>query len=253
MLDLRVTRATLERALQVADLLLKALAPHGIRAVVDGEPGRTLLLFSNPTTAVPLRIEEDVKVSRHVPNRRERAQIDRYFNRWRSSRGESVEYPTMPKHDYAPTGILMVKVGRYGGRSWKDTPRKALEQRIREVVLGVLNIGLEEHVGQFDDACREDAYRTALARYVFLSERRVREVEEFGRLEVDAGNWERAARLRVYVDAVERKAVADGELSAEVIAWLVWARAKADWLDPTLKISDAILDAPEPKHPGHFW
>lgn len=251
--DLRVTRATMDRALLVADRLLKALEPHGVQAVVDGEAKRTLLVFSTPTTAIPVSIEEDVKVSRHVPNRSERAQINRYFDRWRLPRGESVEYPKMPKHDYTPTGILIVRVGRWFSRSWKDTPRKALEERIREVVLGVLNIGLEEHLHQFDDACREDAYRLALKRYLFVSERRAREVEGFERLETDAGRWERASRLRVYADAVERKAIADGALFADVIEWLAWARAKADWMDPTMKICDAILDAPEPKHPGHYW
>ena len=34
---------------------------------------------------------------------------------------------------------------------------------------------------------------------------------------------------------------------------LVWARAKGDWIDPTLKIRDAILDALEFKHLLHPW
>jgi hypothetical protein len=34
--------------------------------------------------------------------------------------------------------------------------------------------------------------------------------------------------------------------------WLEWVRAKADWLDPLIQVSDPILDAPEPKRPS-YW
>jgi len=42
-------------------------------------------------------------------------------------------------------------------------------------------------------------------------------------------------------------------LSAEQSEWLAWARAKADWLNPLVKVSDPILDAPEPNKPGYNW
>lgn len=40
--------------------------------------------------------------------------------------------------------------------------------------------------------------------------------------------------------------------SPDAYDWLAWARAKADWLDPLVLVSDVILDAPEPKRPG-YW
>jgi hypothetical protein len=51
---------------------------------------------------------------------------------------------------------------------------------------------------------------------------------------------------------MEEKAKASGELSAEQTDWLLWVRAKADWLDPFVLVSDPILDAPEPKRPSHW-
>ena len=91
-----------------------------------------------------------------------------------------------------------------------------------------------------------------MERYEFLTTRHADEVARFEALEADAANWERAAKLRAFADAKERQLRAVGGPSAEQADWLAWARAKADWLDPLVLVSDVILDAPEPKRPG-YW
>lgn len=85
-----------------------------------------------------------------------------------------------------------------------------------------------------------------------MTARRTEEAERFKQLEAQATGWERASRLRAYANAVEEQARAAGEASSELSGWLAWARAKADWLDPLIQVSDQILDAPEPKRPG-YW
>ena len=45
---------------------------------------------------------------------------------------------------------------------------------------------------------------------------------------------------------------AGGPTEAET-DWMAWARAKADWVDPLVPLSDVVLDAPEPKSPGYFY
>ena len=91
-----------------------------------------------------------------------------------------------------------------------------------------------------------------MERYEFLTKRRADEVERFKEVEARATDWERAMRLRAFADAVEAQAKLAGELSSEYVEWLAWTRAKADWLDPLIQVSDPILDAPEPKRPG-YW
>ena len=41
----------------------------------------------------------------------------------------------------------------------------------------------------------------------------------------------------------------------EIVAqWVDWAMKKAGWLDPTILVSDVILDASEPEKPGYsYW
>ena len=72
-------------------------------------------------------------------------------------------------------------------------------------------------------------------------------------METEATKWERATRLRAYVDAVEHAATLKGELTDELVEWIDWARAKANWLDPMIRVSDLILDAPEPEMPALWW
>ena len=72
-----------------------------------------------------------------------------------------------------------------------------------------------------------------------------------------ASDYEIACRIRSYVSAME-KAHADQDLSV----WASWARAKADWYDPTIAKEDELLGKREheksqeskgPQHKGYRW
>jgi hypothetical protein len=154
-------------------------------------------------------------------------------------------------YDYTPTGILTIQVGRWPSRTWKDTPRTQLENRLGEVIGGTVTLAMETHAKELEEARRKEAHRRAVERFEFLTKRRADEIERFKHLETSATDWERAALLRVFADAVEADARSSGGLSSEQLDWLAWARAKADWLDPLILVSDPILDAPEPKRPGY--
>jgi hypothetical protein len=66
----------------------------------------------------------------------------------------------------------------------------------------------------------------------------------------DAGLLPRANRLRQFIAAVEDRARHDGERTPEKQQWIEWARAKAHWLNPLVRRSDPILNAPEPVAPS---
>lgn len=68
----------------------------------------------------------------------------------------------------------------------------------------------------------------------------------------DASRLQRTNRLREFIAAVEDRARHGGELAPEKQQWIEWAKAKADWLDPLVRRSDPILDAPEPEAPS-YW
>lgn len=249
-LNLAVTRGALDRALQFTDALIKALSAHALEVVVDKEHGETLVRAQGTGIQMECALSEHVRRTRHEATPAEERTRKRYWERSRWDR--SLTYPHIPQYDYHPTGKLTFKVGRWPSKTWNDTPRTLLEARLEEIVVGIVLLAKETHAKEQEAARVAAERRRAQERYEFLVRRRTDEAERFKHLEAEATGWERAIRLRAYADAVEQRAVANGELAPEVEDWLAWARAKADWLDPLIQVSDPILDAPEPKRPG-YW
>lgn len=249
-LNLSVTRGAVDRAILITDALVKALAQQGFEFWIDPDKGVTLIRWLETGTQLTFSLTENIRRTRHEVTPAEERARKRYWDR--SRLGDSVSFPQIPMYDYDPTGVLMIQVGHWPSRSWKDTPRKQLEQRLGEVTGGVLALAQETHAKDLETARREEAHRCAVARYEFFTKRRADEVERLKQLEAQVSGWERAGRLRAYANAVEEQAKAAGEVSGEQRDWLDWVRAKADWLDPLVLVSDAILDAPEPKRPG-YW
>jgi len=251
-LNLSITKASLGRTLGIVDALVKSLAMQGFEFEVNPIQGETLIKWLETGTTMAFSLAEHVKRFPHTITPAEERARKRY---WGQARWDgSVEYPSIPRYDFTPTGVLTIEVGRWPSRSsWKDTPKTQLEQRLGQVVVGILDLARQTHARELEEARRKEAYQRAVAHYEFLTRRLTDEAERFKQLESQATNWERAARLRDYAAAVEREAAAAGGPSAEQVNWLSWARAKADWLDPLVQVSDPILDAPEPKQPGFGW
>lgn len=92
-LDLQVTRNTLDRALRLMDTLLKSLEPSGFTARVNEEKGETLLVGGG--TTLTISIVEQVTRTAHTPTRAEVRARDRYYDSFRS--GARGEYPNIPQ------------------------------------------------------------------------------------------------------------------------------------------------------------
>ena len=152
-LDLQVTRNTLDRGLRPMDALLKSLEPRGFTVQVDEE-------------------------KRHTPKRNARRKK---------------------------------KKGAAGGPTRKRAP----------------------------DTKRKSASAT-------------RSVANCAPCFATRARLQRANRLQEFIAAAEDRARHDDELTPEKQQWLEWAKAKADWLDPLVRRSDPILDAPEPEAPS-YW
>lgn len=239
-LHLEVTRGSLDRALRLADTFLKALEVAGMTVQVDANEGKTVL--DSAGTQVNVTITEKITQTEHILTRSEKRAQDLYNRSFLTA--QRVEYPRIPRFDYHPTGRLTISVGRWRRRNWNDTERTGLEERMSEVVAGVVALlaGLRA-----EDEERER--RVAQARYEQEMRRREDERRRLGALRREAVRFRRAAELRQYIAAVDEAARRAGELSAAREEWIAWARAKADWIDPLVQVSDVILDAPEPKRP----
>ena len=245
-----VTRDAIDRALLIGDTLIKALERQSMRVWVDCEKSRTLIGLDE--TSLTIAISEHVARSKHEVTAAEKKAIERWQrspNRW----GTGYHYPRPPDYDYHPTGKLTISIGGYPSRSWGDTPKTLLEQRLHQVVAGTLDLIAEHRIRAEEQERRRLAWQTEKDRYDRQVELRKQELEQLEELKVSATQWLEAERLRQYIDAVEQAAVRNGELNEELKDWISWARIKADCMDPLIAVSDAILDGPEPRSPGYYY
>jgi len=248
-LHFNVTITALDRALLLVDVLLKELIKHSIIATIDRNEKKTILDVGG--TSVTLTITEKIRRDNHQATLAETKARDKYYAQQRSG-NYSGTYPHIPHYDYHATGQLTTTAGHYPSRNWKDTERTPLEKRIGEIVVGIIDLAAEIKAIEAERAREEEQRRLAWERYNLKRNRLEAEQARFKKLDENASKWEHANRLRTYIDTVENRALAEGTLTAELADWIAWARAKADWIDPLIKVCDPILDAPAPKEPSRW-
>lgn len=243
-LHIAVTEGTIDRALFIADALMTAVEKLGFQIKVDTNNGKTFMHCTENGINVEFSLKESVKRSIHVQTEEERKARERYALKSRTN--SSAKYPSIPYHDYTPSNVLTLVVGSWPSKTWKDTPRILLENRIADLVAGVIIVAQEMYVNEQELKQRQLEQQRARERYEFITKRREAEVARLKRLEDQAASWERAAKLRAFADAFEQNKQEKGDLTEQQVDWLGWVRAKADGLDPLTPISDPILGAPEP-------
>jgi hypothetical protein len=149
---------------------------------------------------------------------------------------------------YEPTGELSIHIRNstsYFQTTWHDTEQVKIESMVPEFVAGMMKAGVE---------CR----RQTLIRRQEQFFRRL-DWEELGRLkgqidaeeariqrlEKNAENWHRARRIREYTLAVIKKRCGEGrELNPKTALgrWATWALEQADRIDPLAARPQSIVD-----------
>jgi hypothetical protein len=160
-LDLQVTRKTLDRALRLMDALLKSLEPNGFMARVEAEEGQTLLVGGG--TTLMISIVEQVTRTSHTPTRAEVRARDRYYDSFRV--GARGEYPRIPQFDWHPTGRLTLTMGAWPSRKWNDTERSLIDARLGGIVPAIVGLAEAKRAKEEEEDRRRRTYEEARARY----------------------------------------------------------------------------------------
>jgi len=230
-LDIRVTPATLERALLIMDTLVKALGKRGCSVSVASEhPWATVATVQNET--IEFLLEERIKQVAHQPTPIEELEAKQFA--W---------HPR--KSDPAPSGDLRLHIAHarwYGlPATWTDGKKGRLEQYLGEFVRGLEDVAeaikkqrvQEEEAEHRREAERKREWKRQQQRY--LDERRAAELKE------QASRWREARDLREYVAALKNATTVMMRTEYLEIAslqqWRTWAEAYANRLDP-LRVED---------------
>lgn len=246
-LNIEVTEGPLDRALLIMDLLIKAMASRSGEIRVNADKKETLLHLEG--CDLPVTLTEHVGRKRHEITPAETKAQERYWNR--SHRDPNAPYPHIPQYDYHPSGQLILTVGRWPARTWRDTARTRLEQRLSEIVLGIAGVAVETRQREEEQARAQAERQAAKDLYAAKMKERSDEEEAFRQLKRDARNWATANKIRAYISALSQAKEHDAVTSSA--EWVAWAWQKAAWLDPLIEVSDIVLDAPEPERPTYWW
>jgi hypothetical protein len=137
-----------------------------------------------------------------------------------------------------PTGVLVFKIHTWigtGARTqWAEGARGSLENRLNEIVAGLLAAAAtlrQQRLEREEDERRRRAAEVARLKQEEARREEARRLTELVQL---VNHWRQAADIRAYVEAV-RSAVHKGVITVEagkLDEWVKWALARADQLDP---------------------
>ena len=234
------------RMFRLIDALAKGMIPLGWELTAD-------LKFAMGQDSVTLMFSESTDKILHTPTKEENLKLLQYEEE-RKKRSWASK-PQIRKYDAVYNGRLGVSIN--GARTFRDCRSYVLEERLGDMMLAIYEEVERVKQARLD---REEAERQRREQ-----EQKREEHRKLYNVEVDrtlalvncAEDYETACRIRSYVSAME-KAYPEQDL----LEWAAWARAKADWYDPTIAKEDELLGKRDheknpkdkgPEHKGYWW
>jgi hypothetical protein len=209
-LDIEVSQPNINRALLFMDTFIKLIEARGHKLV---ETNGTYIQIGNVKLEISLKEKRNRRIVKDKSN-------------WTTA-------------EFTPSGVLSFKMreGSYRIIEWKDG--KARIEKQLSNILSTLEIKADE--------IKEKEIESAKWRIEKEKERKVaellklqksKEIAKFKELLNQVRRWHEAKLIREYIDAVKGEAVS----GIDIQDWAEWGKRKADWYDPTLNVTDDLLE-----------
>jgi hypothetical protein len=218
-LDLRVTKATLPRALRIMAAIIYMLQQEGFKFLVEKKESESTsaIVYGEKIRFGVIERSRQVKPAKPIG-----------FS--------SYSYDSIR---LKPTGMLSLEVWNYysGGpqKVWRDREKMKLEEQLPKCIAGMMRIALWERAERDKHEKEEQARQKRIDEVRAELQKIEKEEKKIKALEREAIRWHRAERLRRYVAAVRESAAKDAE-------WLAWAERQADRIDPLKPTPSSIVD-----------
>ena len=234
-LDIRVSRASLDRAIRVMAGLVAVIEREGFSVSVgNGHREQTTATVCGQTIKFGLveqveRVEASVAPSGGL--------VDRVL-----------KYGAQPPVVRKPSGKLLIEVWDIWGthkKRWKDGKTTPLEDLIPKVLAGFIRIALrrraeeERRAAESRERQKRVEERDRLLAAIKAEKARVRALRHA------AADWLRAEQLRSFISAACHAGSQRGEATEPGTPfgdWLTWAAKQADRLDPLTESPESIVD-----------
>ncbi len=235
-LNVAVGRPSIKRAMRILDALIKALEQRGYEVVVErNRRGEKQSAVKIGGESVPFelteRAREEVRELKTTGAEAMQRDLALAFGR----------EPTI--REFFPSGELSLSIAEHVfrhdiRRTWSDAKKQRVEDCLNDFIASVIKTAaaLRQRRKEQEEAARQrEIEKVREAEERKARQARERELEEERRrlaeLEAEADAWNRARRIRAYVDAVIAAKGAGAE-GSELAEWVAWARRKADEIDP---------------------
>ena len=222
---------SLPRVFRIIDSLIKAMQPLG----VDLDDN---LCFRYKADYIQLKFSEATTEMPHELTKEERMSLLKYEDE--RKRYSWASKPQIHKYDHIHNGRISVGVGMK--RRLRDGKSITLEEQLGDLMIAIFIAINDARLAREEREKAERQRQEEQWKREKLRERYNEEVELTLALENQAEDFAMACKIRALINAVESKADDD----TEIAEWIMWAKAKADWYDPTVAAKDEFFG--ERKH-----
>lgn len=134
---------------------------------------------------------------------------------------------------YKHSGKLIFSAGpSYDKKEWLDSTTIKLEDKLVNIATFIESKAQEKYQRKIDSE------KNRIIREI--EELKLKEIEKLKKLEKDkfdtlinqAKDYETCVQIKFYIQAIEKKAILDNNLTPELINWLNWAKSKVEDIDP---------------------
>lgn len=248
-LDIRATRATLDRALLVCDTLIKALDTRGFRVEVTapvpaaggrygpaspGKPSRTGVHILD--SFFEFHIEEGFDIVKLEP-KPQRSPLSSTSALW--------AYTPRPEYRHDPNGRLALVIDRpwLGSRaSWKDGKRQKVENCLNAVVLELVRAAVRERLDRLEKERLAREREREMERKQAAERRRRQEQAWIADLTQRVSAWHQGNEILKFVDHFENAGRKNGQDPFDEAQRSEWARGARAY---AIKLLERSVRAPE--------
>jgi hypothetical protein len=212
-LDIKTTPKNIDRALIIFNTLVVNLKKRGHEIIFRNE--ETYILIYGQSLRISM-MEKSTVV------------IDDSSNSYRS-------------RFLIPNNKLSIKLDSSGDREWVDG-RVQLEENIPKIIAKIEEEGLKLKKEHEEREVQRIEYERLKEIARLKLERKTNELMRFNQFLDEAKLYNNVVLMQNYINAVEQQIIANNTTIDKDAEWIIWAKEKFAWYDPTINKTDEILD-----------
>jgi hypothetical protein len=170
--------------------------------------------------------------------------------------GQTIKFSMMEKSNYVETkseyssyssrvlvanNKLSIKIGRWDYREWVDG-KVPLEENIPKIIAKIEEEGLKLKKEHEEREVQRIEYERLKEIARLKLERKTNELMRFNQFLDEAKLYNNVVLMQNYINAVEQQIIANNTTIDKDAEWIIWAKEKLAWYDPTINKTDEILD-----------